>query len=68
MSHTSRKTAIRRIARFKERAAELRRKANGADEKSRAKLLGQAEMLERIVQAAERDSEEQPSPHQGKPC
>ena len=58
MPHSTAKVAKKRIQRFQARAAELRRMANSADEKGRAMLLDQAQILERIVEAAQRDSQE----------
>ena len=58
MPHSTAKVASKRILRFRARAAELRRQASGADQEGRAMLLERAEMLERIVEAAERDSQE----------
>lgn len=59
MPHSGPKVASKRIARFQPRAAELRRKASvAATKERRAVLLEQAEMFERIVKEAERDSQE----------
>ena len=58
MPHTRPKVASKRIIRFRARAAELRRMASGADKQSRAMLLDQARVFERIVEAAERDCQE----------
>ena len=66
MPHIGPKVASKWVARFGARAAELRRMAKDADKESRAVLLGQAQMFERIVEAAERDNQE-PAFHDGPP-
>lgn len=58
MQHTGPKVASKRVARFKARAAELRRTARGAEKEERAVLLKQAEIFERIVKTAECDIQE----------
>jgi hypothetical protein len=58
MPRTDPKVASKRLVRFRARAAELPRTAVGAANEMRAELLEQAGMLERIVEAAERDSQE----------
>jgi hypothetical protein len=58
MPHTRPEVASKRLLRFRARAAELRRIASGAERQRRAMLLDQAQMFERIVEAAERDSQE----------
>ena len=58
MPHTGRKAANRRVARYRAKVAQLREQAIGATKEMRAELLERATMFERIVEAAERDSQE----------
>ena len=59
MAHTGRKAANRRVARYRAKVAELRKRARGAGtEEMRGALLERADMYQRIVDKAERDSQE----------
>ena len=59
MPHTGRKAANRRVARYRAKVAQLRKQARGAGtEEMRGALLERADMYQRIVEAAERDSQE----------
>jgi hypothetical protein len=55
MLYTRSVVATRRVKRYRARAAELRRQARVTTEGLRAGLLQNEEMLDRIVEAAERD-------------
>jgi hypothetical protein len=55
MLYTRSVVAMRRVKRYRAKAAELRRQARITTEKLRVELAERAEMFDRIVETAERD-------------